>query len=188
MEVILKSTIVNKFINQQPLSPGAAVTNQRHQVAVVDPTDNINLRLKLPLALPAVHFQAFHGHFLPVGQHPLVHVTEPALPQQVRLGEPARRRRQVFVREAALVEPQRHRRVWRRQRRSSRTGESCRAHLAAAHHRRRCHPPVIFRVHAGASRRKRYLHHVVRGGGLVVLPAWAAVVVVIIICRNVISW
>lgn len=154
VKVILKSTIGHKFINQEPFSSRTAPPNQRHQVPVVDSANNVNFRLKLPLALPAIHFQAFYGYFLPVGQHPLVHVTEPPLPQKIFPRETARRRRQIFVREAALVESHGHAGVrwwhWL-------PGKPRRAHLAAAHHRRRWRwwPPPVFAAHP----MRRHFHH-----------------------------
>lgn len=105
MKMIFKGAVRDEFIDEQPLSSGGAIADQRHQVAVVHSANNIDLRLELAVALPAVGFKAFHRYFLPVGQHALVHVPEAPLPQQILLGEPARRRRQIFVREAALAEP-----------------------------------------------------------------------------------
>ena len=105
MKVIFKGAVRHEFIDEQSLSSGGAIADQRHQVAVVHSAYNIDLRVELAVALPAVGFKAFHRYFLPIGQHALVHETETPLPQQIFLGESTCRRRQIFVCEAALAEP-----------------------------------------------------------------------------------
>lgn len=132
MKVIFKSSIRHVFINQHPLSSGDAIPDERHQVSVVHAADDIDLRLKLSLPLPAISFQALDSDLLPVGQHPLVHVPEPALPEQVRLREPTGGGSQVVVGEATLVEAEGHGWVGWGQGRLVRAGESARTQLAAA--------------------------------------------------------
>lgn len=66
MKMIFESIIGNKFINQHPLRFGNAISNERHQVAVVDAANYIDLCLKFPLPLSAIRFQTLHRNFLPI--------------------------------------------------------------------------------------------------------------------------
>lgn len=91
MEVILEGLVRDKLIDQHPLRAGNAVSDERNEVAVVHPADDIDLGLKLSLTLTAPRLELLHCNLLSVRQHPFVYVTEPSLAQEVRLREAAGR-------------------------------------------------------------------------------------------------
>lgn len=133
VEVELEGLIGDELVDKHPLTSRDAVADEGHEVAVVDPADDLHLRLELPLSLSTPRFEGLHRDLLPVGQYPLVDQPEPPLTQKVDLREPTCRRGQLLVSEGALVESQRYVRRWRRQNGPvwARVGG---AHVAAVHH------------------------------------------------------
>jgi len=104
MKMILKGLIGNELIDKHPLAASNAITNKRHKVAMMHPTNDLHFSLELPLTLPTSRLEALYGNLLPIRQHPLIHEPEPALTNHVGLGEPIGGRRQLVVGERALVE------------------------------------------------------------------------------------
>jgi hypothetical protein len=51
MQMILKSLIWNKFVDEQALIVGDAISHQRDQMSMMDTTDNFNFSLKFPITL-----------------------------------------------------------------------------------------------------------------------------------------
>jgi len=89
--------------------------------------------MELVLPLPVVGLELLHGHHHAAGEHPLVHVPEPALPQQVRRREVVGGHRQLLVAEGALAEPQRLKRGRGRAARRAGWSTHRRSWRAAAH-------------------------------------------------------
>lgn len=109
MEVVVQRVVGDEVVDEEAVVLGDAVADEGDEVAVVDTADDLHLGLELALALPAPGLELLHRHLLAAAREDApVHVPEPALPQQVRRREPARRQRQLVVREGALREPQRH--------------------------------------------------------------------------------
>ena len=151
VEVELEGLVGHELVDEHAARAGDAVADEGHEVAVVHPADDIHLGLELALPLPAVGLELLHGHHHAAGEHPLVHVPEPALPQQIRRREVARGHRQLLVAEGALAEPQRLVRG-RGRRRAVRAGVRAGGHGG----RRRCMPlPATPRRVKGAHRRRR---------------------------------
>jgi hypothetical protein len=114
MEVVLEGLVGHELVDEQPVRAVHAVPDEGDEVAVVHAADGVHLRLELALALPAPGLELLHRHLLAAREHAAVHVPEPALPQQVRLREPARRRRQLCVAERGRVQARGHRQRRRR--------------------------------------------------------------------------
>uniref|UniRef100_A0A452ZK32 Uncharacterized protein n=1 Tax=Aegilops tauschii subsp. strangulata TaxID=200361 RepID=A0A452ZK32_AEGTS len=104
VQVGLERVVGDVLVDEQPLVAMDAVPQQRDEVAVVHAADALHLGAELALALPAAGPEPLDGH-LPRrrarAQRAAVHVPEPALPQQLGVREPVRRRRQVRVRHRA---------------------------------------------------------------------------------------
>ncbi|BAS86637.1 Os03g0776150, partial [Oryza sativa Japonica Group] len=115
MEVELEGLVWDELVDEHAARAGDAVADEGDEVAVVHPADDVHLGLELALPLAAAGLELLHGHRLAAGEHPLVHVPEPALPDQVLLREAPRRRRELLVGERPLAHP---RRVARRRRRA----------------------------------------------------------------------
>uniref|UniRef100_A0A804LGP6 Uncharacterized protein n=1 Tax=Zea mays TaxID=4577 RepID=A0A804LGP6_MAIZE len=86
VEVVLEGVVGHELVDKQALGgAGDTVAYEGDEVAVVDSADDLHLGLELALALPAPGLELLHGHLLAAArEHALVHVPEPALPQQVR--------------------------------------------------------------------------------------------------------
>lgn len=136
MEMELERLIGNKLVDEHPLPAGDAVSDEGDKVAMMHPADDFHLRLELSLPLPTPGLELLHGDLLPSGQVPLVDVPKPALPDHVRLREPAGGPRELVVGESALVEAEREvgRRRWQYWR--PRAAGVAGAHVAAWHHGR----------------------------------------------------
>jgi hypothetical protein len=145
VEVELEGLVGDVLVDEQPLLAEEAVADEGDEVLVVDAADDLHLGAELAVALPAAGAQLLDGHLL-TAQRAAVHVPEPALPEQVRVREPVRRRRQVVVPERAARD--RRRRVQRRHRGLGRPA----AALPRVHQRRR----------RGRRRRRRRVRHVRR--------------------------
>lgn len=115
MEVEVQRLVGDELVDEEAVVGVDAVAHEGDEVAVVDAADDVHLGAELALALPAPRPELLDGHRLPpaVVQEQLaaVHVPEPALPEQVALGEAVRRRHQVAVRHRAAA---RRRWRWRR--------------------------------------------------------------------------
>lgn len=103
VEVELEGLVGDELVDEHPSVAGDAVADEGHEVAVVHPADDVHLGTELALPLPAPGLELLHGHRPAAGEHPLVHVPEPALPEQVRRREVARRQRELLVGERALA-------------------------------------------------------------------------------------
>lgn len=97
MQMVFEGVVCDEFVNKHALNSSHAVTNKRYKVAVMNPTNDVNLRLELPLTLTASCLQLLYCYIFPVWQHTLVHVPEPSLPYHVSLREPICRSRQLFI-------------------------------------------------------------------------------------------
>ena len=106
----LEGLVGDVLVDEQPLLAIEAVADEGDEVLVVDAADDLHLGAELAVALPAPGAQLLDGHLLPA-QRAAVHVPEPALPEQVRAREPARRRGQLRVRHRAAGHRRRRRRA-----------------------------------------------------------------------------
>lgn len=97
MKMVFKGVVGDEFVDKHALSSSHAVTNKRYKVAVMNPTNDVNLCLELPLTLTASCLQLLYCYILSVWQHPLVHIPEPSLSYHVSLREPICRSRQLFI-------------------------------------------------------------------------------------------
>lgn len=104
MKMNFKIVIGKKFIDQHFPSCNQAIPHEGHQVAMVDPANNLDFGLELPVALATAGLEAFHGNLFAIRQHTLVDVPKTTLTQQVGLCEPSRRHQQLIISEGALVE------------------------------------------------------------------------------------
>lgn len=66
MKVIFHGFVRNELVDQHSLAAGDAVSDQGHEVTVVNPADDLHLSLELPLTLPAPRLETLHGNFLAV--------------------------------------------------------------------------------------------------------------------------
>lgn len=105
MKMNFKIVIGKKLIDQHLPFFGQAIAYKGHQVAVVDPANDLNFRLKLAVALAAARLEALHGDLLAIGQHTLVDIPEPTLAEQVPMCEPSSRHQKLVIGEGVLVEP-----------------------------------------------------------------------------------
>lgn len=85
MKMIFQVIIGNKFINQHPLASCNTISNKGHQVAMMNPADDLNFSLKLPFPLPTSTLQALNRNLLPVRQNPFVDEPKSALSQNIGL-------------------------------------------------------------------------------------------------------
>lgn len=88
MKMELQGIIRNIFINQHPLPSSNTIPNKGNKVAMMNPANNLDLSLKLPLPLATTGFEALNSYFFSIRQHSFVNVTEPALSQNVSRSEP----------------------------------------------------------------------------------------------------
>ena len=89
MEMVFEGAIGDVVIYEQPMMLRDAIAHQRHQMPVMNPADDLYFRLELLLSLNDPFFELLHRHELPVGQHPLVYISEPAFAELVGHGESA---------------------------------------------------------------------------------------------------
>jgi hypothetical protein len=146
VELELEGLVGHILVDEQPLFTMEAVADEGDEVLVVHTADDLHLGAELAVALPAARPQLLDGHLLP-GHRAAVHMPEPALPEQVGVREPVRRRRQVVVRECAARDGRR--RVQWRQRG---LGQTVAALLPRVHQWRR-----------RGWRRRLHVRHVQRG-------------------------
>lgn len=106
MKMILKGLIRNKVIYQHPLRASNAISNKRHEVTMVNATDDIDLCLEFPLTLSASGLELLHCNLFAIWQNALVHIAKPTLPQQIGLRETTSCHRKLLIGEGALDKPQ----------------------------------------------------------------------------------
>lgn len=87
MQVELQVVVRDKLVNKQSLRPRCAESNQGDQVLVMYSADYFHLGLELALSLAAPSFKLLHRNLLPIWKDPLVHITETALSEKVRVRE-----------------------------------------------------------------------------------------------------
>ena len=91
MQMVVEGVIGEEVIYEQPVMLRDAIAHQRDKIPVMYPADDLYLCLELLLSLNHPFFELLHRHELPVGQHPLVYASEPALAELVRRGKSVRR-------------------------------------------------------------------------------------------------
>jgi len=124
VQVELERLVGHVLVDEQALVAVDAVSDEGDEMAVVDTADDLHLGAELAVALPAPGPQPLDGHLAAPLQCAAVHVPEPALPEQVRVREPACRRDQLRVRHRAARD--------RRRRRRRRWAQGTRERAAAA--------------------------------------------------------
>lgn len=81
IEMIFHGFIWNEFVNQHSLSTGNTIPNERHQMTMMDTTNDLDFCLKLSLSLPTARLEALNCYYCTIRQYTFMYIPKSSLTQ-----------------------------------------------------------------------------------------------------------